>query len=274
MKGINVSTIVTTIQEIIRQELRSLRIADLGIVEEVYPHSGDTDVDNYGCDVRLKNSGLLLKRVPLAIGHIGTAAIPNKGDVVLLAFDKGDVNQPIIIGRLYNEKQRPPLNNPDEIIFRLPLAKADNKTIKAAIRNHQSQSPPRELIFEMPPKITVRVSDGTVRATAGKTEMKLDQPGGSGGIVTVFAGRTKITMNQDGDITVEAAADITLKATGDLKMEGRNVKIEGQLNTDIKAGLQASLASKMGTTIDGGLSGTLKGTTIRLTGITSFSPAG
>lgn len=267
------STVVNTIQEIIRHELRSLRVADMGIVEKVYPHSGDSDFGNYGCDVRLKNSGLLLKQVPLTIGHIGTAAIPNKGDLVLMTFDKGDVNQPIIIGRLYNEKQRPPLNNPDEVIFRLPLAEADDKTIKAAIRNLQSKSPPRELIFEMPPKITVRVTDGTVRATAGKTEMKLDQPGGSGGTVTIFAGRTKITMNQDGDVTLEAAADMTLKATGDLKMEGRNIKIEGQMNTDIKAGMQATLKASMGATVDGGLSGTLKGATVAINGITSFSPA-
>jgi len=267
------TTIVNTIQQIVRQEMRRLRVADLGLVEEVYPHSGDSDVDNYGCDVRLKNSGLLLKRVPLAIGHIGTAAIPNKGDLVLLAFDKGDVNQPIIIGRLYNEKQRPPLNNPDEVIFRLPLAEADDKTIKAAIRNHKSQSPPRELIVEMPPKITVRITDGTVRATAGKTEMKLDQPGGTGGTVTVVAGSTKITMNQDGDVVVEAAADMTLKAVGDLKVQGRNVKIEGQINTDIKAGTQATLKANMGLTVDGGLSGTLKGATVAINGITSFSPA-
>jgi phage baseplate assembly protein gpV len=268
-----VSTIVNTLQEIIRHEMRRLRVAELGLVEEVYPHNGDSDNDNYGCDVRLKNSGLLLKRVPLTIGHIGTAAIPNKGDLVLLAFDKGDVNQPIIVGRLYNEKQRPPVNSPDEIIFRLPLAEADDKTIKGAIRNHSSKSPPRELIFEMPPKITVRVTDGTVRATAGKTEMKLDQPGGTGGTVTIFAGRTKITMNQDGDLTVEGAADMTLKAAGDLKLEGRNIKIEGQMNTDIKAGGQATLKASMGATVDGGLSGTLKGATVAINGITSFSPA-
>lgn len=267
------STIVDTIQEIVRHELRSVRMTELGLVEEVYPHSGASDNDNYGSDVRLKNSGLLLKRVPLAIGHIGTAAIPNKGDLVLLAFDKGDVNQPIIVGRLYNEKQRPPLNNPDEVIFRLPLAEGDDKTIKGGIRNHQSQSPPREIIFEMPPKITVRITDGTVRATAGKTEMKLDQPDGSGGTVTVVAGRTKITMNQDGDVTVEAAANMTLKATGDMKIEGQNVTVEGKMNTDIKAGMQATLKANMGATVDGGLSGTLKGATVAINGITSFSPA-
>ena len=57
-----------------------------------------------------------LKQVPITTGHIGTAAIPNIDDLVLLTFDKGDVNQPIVIGRLYNDEDRPPLNNPDEVM--------------------------------------------------------------------------------------------------------------------------------------------------------------
>jgi phage baseplate assembly protein gpV len=266
-----VSTIVDTIQEIVRQEMRRVRVAELGLVEKVFPHSAGGDTDNYACDVKLKNSGLALKKVPLVTGHVGTAAIPNVGDLVLLAFDKGDVNQPIIIGRLYNEKQRPPLNNSDEVIFRLPLAEADNKTIKAAIRNLQSKSPPREMIFEMPPKITVRVTDGTVRATAGKTEMKLDQPDGTGGTVTVIAGRTKITMNQDGDVTVEAAGAMKLKATRDMTLEAMNVSIKSQLKTSIEAGTQASLKSKLGTSLDGGISSTLQGVTVNIKGLTSFT---
>ena len=266
------STIVSTIQEIIRHEMRRLRVTELGLVEAVYPHSTDSDNDNYGCDVRLKNSGLLLKRVLVATGHIGTVAIPNIGDLVLLTFDKGDVNQPIVIGRLYNDEDRPPLNNPDEVIFRLPLAEADDKTIKAAIRNLQDSTPPREILVEMSPKITVRITDGTVRATAGKTEMKLDQPDGSGGTVTVVAGRTKITMNQDGDITVEAAGAMTLKAARDLTLEGQNVTIKGQMKTDIEAGTQATLKANMGATVNGGLSATLQGVNVSIKGLTSFSP--
>ena len=266
------STIVNTIQEIIRHEMRCLRVTELGVVEAVYPHSADDDNDNYGCDVRLKNSGLLLKRVPVATGHIGTAAIPNIGDLVLLTFDKGDVNQPIVIGRLYNDEDRPPLNNPDEIIFRLPLAEADGKTIKAAIRNLRDSTPPREILVEMSPKITVRITDGTVRATAGKTEMKLEQPDGSGGTVTVVAGRTKITMNQDGDVAIEAAGAMTLKATRDLTLEGQNVTIKGQMKTDIEAGTQATLKANMGATVNGGLSATLQGINVSIKGLTSFSP--
>ncbi|MEE8585836.1 MAG: phage baseplate assembly protein V [Acidobacteriota bacterium] len=265
-------SIVHTIQQIVRQELLSVRISELGLVEAVYPHSSEGDDDNYGCDVRLKNSGLLLKRVPIATGHIGTVALPNIGDLVLLAFDKGDVNQPLLIGRLYNDQDRPPLNNPDEVIFRLPLAEPDDKTVKAAIRNISANSPPREILVEMPPKITVRISDGTVRATVGKTEMKLDQPNSSGGKVTVLAGSTKITMNQDGDVTVEAAGSMSLKANGDMSLEGRNVSIKGRLKTDIEAGTQASLKARLGATVDGGLSATLQGATTSIKGITSFSP--
>jgi len=271
-KGKDVTSIVNTIQEIVRREMQNLRVAELGLVEAVFPHSGDSDKDNYACDVRLKNSGLLLRRVPVMTGHIGTVAIPNVGDLALLAFDKGDVNQPIIIGRLYNERDRPPINTTDEIIFRLPLAADDNKTIKGAIRNHQSNQPPREMIFEMPPKITMRVTDGTVRATAGKTEMKLDQPDGSGGTVTVVAGRTKIIMNQDGDVTIEAAGAMTIKAARDLKIEGLNVSIKGQLKTEIEAGTQATLKGNVSATVNGGVSTTVQGVTVSLKGITSFSP--
>lgn len=267
------STIVNTIQEIVRQELRSVRVAELGLVEEVYPHSSASDSDNYGCDVRLKNSGLLLKRVPIATGHIGTVAIPNKGDLVVVAFHKHDVNQGIVIGRLYNNADRPPLNHPNEIIFRLPLAEADDKTVKAAIRNIQSSAPPREVIVEMPPKITVRITDGTVRATAGKSEMKLDQPDGSGGTVTVVAGRTTITMNQDGDVTVEAAGAIKLKANTDLSIEAQSIKITSHTNVDIEAQLQATLKGNIGATVDGGVSATLKGAMVSINGITSFSPS-
>ncbi len=265
------STIVDTIQQIVRHELRGVRVAELGVVDAVHPHAAASDDDNYGCDVRLKNSGLLLKNVPVATGHIGTVAIPNKGDLVLVAFDQGDVNQGLIIGRLYNDADRPPLNTSDEVIFRLPLAAADDKTVKAAIRNHQGKSPPREMIVEMPPKITMRMTDGTVRATAGKSEMTLDQPNGSGGSVTIVAGQTKITMNQDGDITVEAAGAMTLKANKDISIEGQNVSITGHLRVNIEAQTQATVKATAGVTVDGGLSASVRGATIAMNGMTSFS---
>ena len=266
------STIVETIQEIIRHELRSVRVAELGLVDCVYPHSSGSDNDNYGCDVKLKNSGILLRSVPIATGHIGTVSVPNKGDLVLLAFDRGDVNQPIIIGRMYNDIDRPPFNNPDEIIFRLPLAEVDDKTVKAAIRNIKSNTLPREILVEMTPKITVRITDGTIRATAGSTEMKLEQPGGGDGKVTITAGNTSITMNQGGDVTIMAGGSMTLAAGGDLKLKGQNVIIKGDTDVQIVAEAQATLKGGAVASVEGAGSATLQGAMVSLKGMTSFSP--
>lgn len=266
------TSIVGTIQEIVRHEMREIRVSELGVVEAIAPHKTADDRDNYGCDVRLKNSGLVLKGVPVATGHIGTAAIPNIGDLVLLAFDRGDVNQAFIVGRLYTDGDRPPLNDANEVIFRLPLAKDDSATIKAAIRNHPEKSPPRELIVEMAPKITLRIVDGIIRATAGKTELALDQSGESGGTVTVFAGATKIVMNQDGDITVEALGAISVKATGALRFDAQSITMSSETGVTIDAATELSLSGAVSAAIDGGASVSVQGAVISVSGITSFGP--
>lgn len=265
------STIVSTLQEIVRQELRGVRIADLGLVEEVYPHKDGSDADNYACDVRLKNSGLLLKRVPVATSHIGTVAIPNKGDLVLLTFEKGDVNQPIIIGRLYNDDDRPPLNKPDEVIFRLPLEKADNDSILASIKNHAAQSPPREVLLQMPPKLTVQITDGTLTATAGKTEMKLNNPNEGGGKVTVFAGGTKIEMNQDGDVNIEVMGSMSIKANGNLSMEATTISLKANANINVEANAMATVKASGMLNLQANGAASLQGAVVNIKGVTNFS---
>jgi phage baseplate assembly protein gpV len=266
-------SIVETIQRIVQEELRAIRVAELGVVEAVSPHSDAGDNDNYGCDVRLKNTGLVLKRVPIVTGHVGTAAIPNVGDLVLLTFEKGDVNQGIVVGRLYTDDDRPPVNTTNELIMHLPLHADDNAAIKSAVRNISSSTPPREIIMEMPPKITVRLTDGTVRATAGNSEMTLDQPDGGGGTVTVFAGGTKITMNQDGDVVLQAVGDITLSAGGSMTLRAaKGVTIQAGTSAEIDAGTSLSLQAAAEATLQASASLTVQAATIAIGGLTTFSP--
>ena len=267
------TSIVETIQQIVRGELRSVGIAELGVVDAVSAHKDSSDNDNYGCDVRLKNTGLLLKRVPIMTGHLGSAAIPNVGDLVLLTFEKGDMNQPIVVGRLYTDDDRPPVNTGNELIMHLPLHAEDDKAIKTAIRNIAENNPPREILAEMPPKISVRVTDGTVHATAGKSEMVLDQPDGGGGTVTVLAGGTKITMNQDGDVVVEADGDLTLRAKGAMKLEaGTSLSVEAKTSAEIKAGTSLSLRGSAEAKLEATGSLTVQGSVVAIAGMTSFRP--
>lgn len=265
------SGIVETIQAIVRHELARVRVTDLGVVEAVGSHASASDHDNYGCDVRLKNSGLLLRRVPIATQHVGSVAAPRVGELVMVAYDKGDVNQPVVIGRLYHDGGRPPVSEVGEMITRIPLEESDDRTLLAAFRNLPDRTPVREALVQLAPKVTVRATDGTVEAVAGRNEVVIDQQGGSGGTVTVVAGRSTITLSQDGDVTVEAAGSLTLRASGDLVLEGMTVKVKADTSVSVEAGTQLSAKGTAGATLDGGLSATVKGVSVTVQGMTSFS---
>ncbi|GAA1733633.1 phage baseplate assembly protein V [Isoptericola hypogeus] len=266
-------TLVDTIAAIVRHELAAVRTTELGVVQAVHPHSDGSDDDNYGVDVRLKNSGLELKRVPVATGHVGTVTIPNVGDLVLLAFDHGDVGSPVVVGRLYDDEDRPPLSTTDETVFRSPLAAPDDESVLAAVRNHRDADPPREVVIELPPKITVRIVDGSVTATAGKTELVLDQSGSSGGTVTVRSGSTTLVMDQDGDVAVESAGAVTMRAAGDLALEaGGSLALTAATGLTAKAGTTATLEGQVGATLKAGASATVQGSFVSVKGQTSFSP--
>ncbi|WP_407343263.1 phage baseplate assembly protein V [Pengzhenrongella phosphoraccumulans] len=266
-------TLVDTIAAIVRHELAAVRVTELGVVAAVYPHSDGQDDENYGVDVTLKNSGLPLKRVPVATGHIGSVAIPHVGDLVVVAFDHGDVNSPLVMARAYDDVHRPPLSTSDEMVLRLPLAADDDASVLYALRNHQDQDPKRELVFEMPPKITVRIVDGVVTATAGKTELVLDQSGSSGGTVTVRSGSSTVVLDQDGDVTLESAGDVTLKASGDLTLQaGGAVSIKAGSDLTAQAGSSATVKGGLTASLEGSAGATVQGASISIKGMTSFSP--
>ncbi|HKJ67564.1 MAG TPA: phage baseplate assembly protein V, partial [bacterium] len=177
------------VQKVVRHELQKLRVGELGVVTSVFPHTGKDDYNNYECNVKLKNSAvngseLELRKVPIATGVIGMAAAPNVGDLVLIAFIRGEVNQPIITGRLYNDEDRPPVHNSNEFIHRLPLQEKENKTLKLELRNIQKNDPPREFLVSMPERVTLQVNDKQVLGEVDKTRVRISQPGGSDGMIT------------------------------------------------------------------------------------------
>lgn len=267
------TSIVETIQQIVRHEMRALRVAELGVVEAILPHSETGDNANYGCDVRLRNTGLLLKRVPVMTGHLGSAAVPNIGDLVLLAFEKGDVNQGIVLGRLYTDDDRPPVNDANELVMHLPLHAADTAAVRTAIRNPSTGPTAREIIVEMAPKITVRITDGTVRVTAGNSELRLDQPDGGGGSVTATAGGTQITMAEDGSIAVQAIGDITLQSAGAISLSAaQTITLQAGIGINLEAGASLSFVAGAAATLEAGAAFSVQAPIIALGGLTTFLP--
>ena len=115
--------IVATMKKVAEQEVRRLATLELGVVTSVFPHASESDKDNYQCSVKLKHrkqpdgSDFELRKVPVATSHIGLAHIPNVGDLVVLGFVNGEINAPVVLGRLYNDEDLPPKNDVGQMVM-------------------------------------------------------------------------------------------------------------------------------------------------------------
>jgi phage baseplate assembly protein gpV len=117
------NNIVGVMKKVAEQEAQRMSLLELGVVTEVFPHAADSDKDNYQCSVKLKNrrkpdgSDFELRKVPVATQHIGLANIPNVDDLVVVGFVSGNINAPIVLGRLYNDEDVPPKNDAGQVIL-------------------------------------------------------------------------------------------------------------------------------------------------------------
>jgi phage baseplate assembly protein gpV len=116
-------SLISVMQHVAAREAEKIYTTELGEVTATFPHASDGDQNNYQCSVRLKNrkaadgSDFELRKVPVATGHIGLASIPNVGDLVLVQFIGGDLNAPVITGRLYNDEDKPPVSDKNQFVL-------------------------------------------------------------------------------------------------------------------------------------------------------------
>jgi uncharacterized protein involved in type VI secretion and phage assembly len=105
-----VSSMVELIRSVVRRELAAVRGPALGSVTAVHPHTDDSDDLNDEVDVRLQHEGVELPRVPLAVPYPGVAAPVKEGDLVLVQFVGGDLQQPLATASFHTEAERPPVH--------------------------------------------------------------------------------------------------------------------------------------------------------------------
>ena len=110
------------VRRTVREELALRRGPQLATVTALTTHESDDDTANYEADVRLKHDGLEIAQVPIAVPHVGVAAPPRVGDLVLVQFLADDIQQPFVTGRFYHDQERAPLFKQDDVLFehRLP----------------------------------------------------------------------------------------------------------------------------------------------------------
>lgn len=199
---------VGAIKKIAEEEVKKQRGLELAEVTSIYPHSNGSDNDNYECDVKIKNGGNELRKVPVVTSHIGFAHVPNIGDLVLIGYIGGSVNSPVIMGSLYNDDQRPPVNDAGEIVYESP---------------DPGNSSPRRLYIKFPSGIALTITDDEIKAEAGGTTLhvKLD-------------GDIEITSNAKLTITAQGETKITSK--DDMSFSANNIKMESQGSLELKSG--------------------------------------
>lgn len=229
--------LISIIQAVISDQLRTFNTADMGIVTQVYSHESTSDKNNYECDVRLRDSGLELKRVPVSTQRIGTVAIPNTDDLVLVQFLHGDIHSAVITGRLYNDMDRPPEAKPHEFIYISP---------------DSEESSIRRIYLELPGGNKLLLDDGKCVLEMGKTKLTINNDGD----VSVNS-NAKMTIETKGNASVKAQGNLELNASGDVNVEGTNVSIKGKANT----------------TLEGSASTTVKGASVKIAGKIDFSMA-
>jgi hypothetical protein len=86
-------------------------------------------------------------------------------------------------------------------------------------------------------------------------------------------GKTKLTINNDGDVQLDAAGKLTISAKGDAE-----IKTQGSLKLDAGGdvnvgGNNVSIKAQAGATVEGSATTTLKGTSVKVAGKIDFAPA-
>jgi len=178
------SDLVTIIRAIVRDELASLRLGDIGVVTSSFPHA-EGDENNHECNVQLRESGLELRRVPIATPHVGMASAPRAGELVLISYVGGDPNRPIVVGRLYSDEVNPPVHAADE----WRVVSPPGGTTSIAIDAEQS-----------------------VVLSAGETVLTLKQDD-----VITIQGKADLTIEVDGNVQL-TCQDCTVDASGKIDL--------------------------------------------------------
>ena len=159
--------------------------------------------------------------------------IPEPDDEVVVVFEHGDLNRPLIIGSLWNGKDTPPGDNKS--------GKNDGRMIKS--RQGSTVS------FDDGANPTIVISDGT-----GK------------GKITIDTKNNKITIESlEGDVCFQSP-------TGEMKIVAKSIALEAKQNLEVHAGQSMAWGSDASVKIDGAQGVTTSGSTTNPNGGNSSSP--
>lgn len=286
------SQIIDIIRCVVQQEMARIRTSLLGVITAIYAHEAKDDDYNCEANVRLKHENLELKRVPIAIDHMGAIALPVVGDLVLVQFIDGDLNQPVITGRFYHEENRPPLHKAGDIMLEQRYGDPKKPTLNqlrfgadGAIYLQQQLLKPEDnsmarasIQIDKEGAITVRQDKVQDDSSEPRATIQIDK---DANISISYSGEKKaaIQIDKDGNITLSADKKLKISLTNDSKLEiiadslpiditCSKMTVTGKLTVTDDTTLQGKLDVSKDSTIQGklvvgsGMKTTIDGNTI------------
>jgi uncharacterized protein involved in type VI secretion and phage assembly len=201
-----VTSLVPSLQAVVREQLAERWTVELGIVTEVFTNAGGSGDTNLAVNLRVRGSAVELQHAPVAVGRLGVSVVPRVGDLAVVAFVGGDLNGPVVLGFLYDDKTRPPDAKDAELVYVVP---------------DDADEDARRVEVQLPSGNKLTLQDKKL---------------------TVSMGGTTLTVEADGAITLEAAKDINLKAQGSISIEGQQkVTVKAGTSASVEGGVDAKL---------------------------------
>jgi phage baseplate assembly protein V len=188
-----------------------------GVVVGVVTNNQDPD-DLYRVKVRFpwlsneEESNWARVAASMAGNGRGTYFLPEVGDELLVAFEHGSVDHPIVLGSLWNGKDRAPESNSD--------SENNHRTIRSRSGH------------------VIRLND----KGGGETIEIIDKTGDNRVVISAA----------DNTITVEAVGDITINsARGKIKLSAVGIELDSRAGVEIKAAQSMDLKATAQVTVKG-----------------------
>jgi uncharacterized protein involved in type VI secretion and phage assembly len=178
---------------------------------------------------------------PMAGSGMGVYFLPEINDEVLVAFEHGQPENPVVIGSLWNGKNLPPRNNGDS---------------KNNIRQIISRSG-HELTFddtEEKERLTLQSSKAHKMVFDDSADtITIESKGGHKIVIDDNGGTVTLEDKEGSSVTIASGGKITLKCNGDLTLEGVNVTIKAVKSLKLEGGVGAELTSSAVTKVQGSM---------------------
>ncbi|GGK63449.1 phage baseplate assembly protein V [Ornithinimicrobium pekingense] len=155
---------------------------------------------------------------PFAGDGYGLWCMPQVGDVVVVAFENGDLNWPLVVGSVWDSSNRPPVDLPTDAV---------TKRVLRTPMGHEL------VLDDLEATVTItHVAGHTI--TMSVDEVSIELKGGVGSVTLSLPGRAEVSAKVSADVK---AGRTSVKGDATLDLSGTTTSLTGDTTCKVTGGL-------------------------------------